>query len=398
MRTALQHAGMRASNLALVLGELADEGPLSRSDLTARTGLTKSSVSGLVADLVDAGLVKEDAAGSSTPTRDRGRPASSLRVDPQGAAGLGLEVNVDYLAAVVTDLGGNPRYRHVVTRDNRGSSPAEVTAVVDELRNLATAAHEAAAEQGLVLAGVGIAVPGSVVGDQVIAAPNLHWSGVDLVGRLGPALAATPFGVRVDNEANLAALGELWFGGQAPADFVHVSGEIGIGGGIVLGGRLFDGAHGRAGELGHVVLDPAGPECSCGGRGCLERLAGQEAIIARAGVADRAELLARCEAGDGRAVGAVREAGERLGVALASVANLLDPEAAVLGGLFAELAPWLRPGVEDALRRHLSAPPRIVTSRLGAEAAVRGAAGSVIRRVIADPAGYLALAPAGGAA
>lgn len=381
---------MRASNLALVLGELADDGPLSRSQLVARTGLTKSSVSGLVSDLVTAGLVTESAADSGTSARDRGRPASVLDLDGQGAAGLGLEINVDYLAAEVTDLTGAARYRHVVTRDNRGASRSEVDQVLTELAGIASAALAAAREQRLVVAGIGVAVPGSVIDGRISAAPNLAWRDVDLADELVAAIPATPLGLRVDNEANLAALAELWFGGQAPADFVHVSGEIGIGGGVVVGGRLFRGAHARAGELGHVVLDPAGPPCSCGGRGCLERLAGQEAIIAHAGAQDRAALLARCEAGETRAVGAVREAGERLGVALASVTNLLDPEAVVLGGLFADLATWLRPGVEAALARHLAAPPAVLTSRLGGDAAVRGAAGGVLRRVIADPAGYLA--------
>ncbi|MEX0428705.1 ROK family protein [Nocardioides sp. DS6] len=409
-RAALQHAGMRASNLALVLGQVADAGPLSRAQVAARTGLTKSSVSGLVADLVEAGLVTESAArgsgpapgsasggAGSTPTRDRGRPASSLHLDRQGAAGLGLEVNVDYLAAVVCDLGGAPRYRHVVTRDNRGPGAGEVARVLDELAALARAAEAAAAEQDLALAGIGIAVPGGVTDDRLVTAPNLHWTDLDLTPGLG-ALPVTPLGVRLENEADLAALGELWFGGQAPADFVQVSGEIGIGGGIVVGGRLFRGAHGRAGELGHVVLDPDGPACSCGGRGCLERLAGQDAIIAQAGVTDRDELLGRCRDGDETSVVAVRSAGRRLGVALATVTNLLDPDAVVLGGLFAELAPWLRPGVEESLGRHLAAPLRVLTSRLGADAAVRGAAGSVVRRIIADPAGYLALSAAGGAA
>lgn len=390
-RAPLQHAGMRASNLALVLGELADAGALTRAQLATRTGLTKSSISGLVADLIGAGLVAESA-GTSTPTRDRGRPSSLIGLDRQGAAGLGLEVNVDYLAAVVVDLQGAPRYRHVVSRDNRGASAAAVTGVIDSLAELAAAAGRAAAEQQLDLAGACIAVPGAVdpEGGRTTA-PNLSWTEVALGDLMTERLPLTPLGVAVDNEANLAALGELWFGGQAPDDFVHVSGEIGIGGGLVVGGRLFRGAHARAGELGHIVIDPDGPTCSCGGRGCLERLAGQEAITAAAGVADRDALLAACGADDARAVAAVRDAGGRLGVALASVVNLLDPAAVVLGGLFADLAPWLRPTVEESLTRHRPSPPTVLASRIGADAAVRGASGSVVRRVLADPAGYLSL-------
>lgn len=372
----VQHAGMRASNLALTLSAIVEAGPLTRSQVATRTGLTKSSVSGLVGDLVAAGLVAEAPAPPA-----RGRPGTILALDRQGAAGLGLEINVDYLAAIVIDLTGTPRYRHLLTCDNRGRSAHEV---LGDLADLATAAARAATEQGLALAGVCLGVPGVVTDGEVVRAPNLGWSDVTI----DVPLPSTPLGTVVDNEADLAALGELWTG-EAGTDFVHVSGEIGIGGGIVVGGELFGGSHGRAGELGHVVLDPDGEPCSCGGRGCLERLAGQEAILAAAGVATRAELETRCAAGDAAALAAVATAGAHLGVALASVTNLLDPGAIVLGGLFADLAPWLRPSVEATLARH-GTTPRVLVSGLGGEAAVRGAAGSVVRRVLSDPAGYLA--------
>ncbi|UDY24953.1 ROK family transcriptional regulator [Nocardioides sp. Kera G14] len=375
----VQHAGMRASNLALVLGAIADHTPATRAQVAVLTGLTKSSVSGLVADLLAARLVAET---STVSAGDRGRPGTALALSPQGLAGLGLEINVDYLAAMLIDLTGTVRYRHVVTVDNRRRSAEEVQAAVAEL---ATAAAESAREQGLPLAGASLAVPGVVEPAGVVRAPNLGWSDVTLV----PAVPDTPLGTTVHNEADLAALGELWTG-EAGRDFVHVSAEIGIGSGIVLGGELFRGSHGRAGELGHLVLDAQGPECSCGGRGCLERLAGQEAILAAAGVDTPEELYARCVSGDTVALEAVAAAGEHLGVAIASVTNLLDPGAIVLGGLFAELSTWLLPSVGTTLRRHGTAP-RIVVSRLGTEAAVRGAAGSVVRRVVADPASYLAL-------
>ena len=225
---------MRASNLSLVLREVAAAAPLSRAQLAVRTGLTKSSVSGLVADLLTAGLITE---GSAIHAVERGRPGSALALGRQGAAGLGLEVNVDYLAAVVTDLTGSPRYHHVLTVDNRGVPPADVLA---GLAGLAGAAAAAAAEQGLKLAGACVAVPGAVTEQAtVLQAPNLGWRDVDVAAPIASAVPATPLGVAVENEANLAALGELWFGLENPGDFVHVSGEVGIGGGIVVGGELF---------------------------------------------------------------------------------------------------------------------------------------------------------------
>lgn len=382
-----QHAGMRASNLALVLGEVARTSPVSRAQVAAHTGLTKSSVSGLVSDLISAGLIQESAPAAT----ERGRPATALSLAPGGIAGLGLEVNVDYLAAAVTDLTGKPRYHHVVRRDNRGR---EVDDVVADLIEVARTAARSAASQGLPLSGACVAVPGLTVDGAVVRTPNLGWDRVDLADAVGEG---TGLEVDLENEANLAALGEMWFGGHeldgAPLrDFVHVSGEIGIGGGIVIGGEVFRGAHAGAGELGHVVVAPDGPQCGCGGHGCLERMAGQQEILARAQVATMADLTRACEAGDQAALDAVADAGRHLGVALASVITLLDPTAIVLGGAFATLAPWLSAATAASVSHHTGAvePPRLLVSGLGSDAAVRGAAGTVVRRVIADPAAHLA--------
>ncbi|NGN93848.1 ROK family protein [Nocardioides sp. KC13] len=387
-----QHAGMRASNLALVLGEIARTGSVSRARVAAHTGLTKSSVSALVTDLISAGLVAESGPAST----ERGRPATALALAPAGAAGLGLEINVDYLAAVVTDLAGAPRYHHVVRRDNRDRGVDEVVA---DLIDVARTAAGSAAAQGLPLAGACVAVPGLAVDGTVVRAPNLEWPRVDLADSVGDAIGLE---VVLENEANLAALGEMWFGGHqddsAPLrDFVHVSGEIGIGGGIVIDGEVFRGAHAGAGELGHVVVAPGGPRCACGGHGCLERMAGQQEILARAQVATMADLTHACEAGDQAALDAVADAGRHLGVALASVLTLLDPAAIVLGGAFATLAPWLSAATSASIGHHTGAtePPPLLVSGLGSDAAVRGAAGTVVRRVIADPAAYLAQRPAG---
>ncbi|MFJ9389508.1 ROK family protein [Nocardioides sp. NPDC101246] len=382
-----QHAGMRASNLSLVLGEVARTGPASRARVAAHTGLTKSSVSGLVTDLIHAGLLEESAPAAV----ERGRPATALTLAPDGAAGLGLEINVDYLAAVVTDLSGAPRYHHVVRRDNRGR---EVTEVVADVLEVARTATRSAASQGLPLAAACVAVPGLTVDGTVVRTPNLGWTQVELAAAIREG---TGLEVELENEANLAALGEMWFGGHEQdgtplRDFVHVSGEIGIGGGIVIDGQVFRGAHAGAGELGHVVVAPDGPPCACGGHGCLERMAGQQEILARAGVETMTDLTRACEAGDRAALDAVADAGRYLGIALASVLTLLDPAAVVLGGAFATLAPWLSAATSASISHHTGAtePPPLLVSGLGSDAAVRGAAGTVVRRVIGDPAAYLA--------
>jgi predicted NBD/HSP70 family sugar kinase len=397
--TPVRHGTMRERNLAVVLGEIARRQPVSRARLADATGFTKTTVSSLVAALGDAGLVREDG-----PVRDgeRGRPATAVSVNGERVAGLGLEINVDYLAACVLDLGRRIRHRHIVAAANRGSAPERVVAA---LTRLAETAIAAAADQGLSVAGAVVALPGALDldGGRLRTAPNLGWTDVAAGELLNAGLPPLPLPADYDNEANLAALGELWFGdGPELGSYVHVSGEIGVGAGIVVDGRVFRGAHGFAGELGHVVVDPDGPPCACGGRGCLEQAAGQEAILRAAGMAGTtatssaspdgplSALVARLEAGDENAVTAVRRAGESLGQALATAVNLLDPDTIVLGGIFSGLAPWARPAAEAALASAAGvarrSPPRITVSRLGGDAAALGAASLVVERVLDDPA------------
>jgi predicted NBD/HSP70 family sugar kinase len=392
---------VRDGNLARVLGLVAARGPVGRPELAAATGLTKSTISGLTRDLLAAGLIHQSAPDRSG---ERGRPGTRLAVDPSGAAGLGLEINVDYLAACVVDLAQRVRFRQVEVTDNRDRSPAEVAT---RLARLAGAAHRAATEQSLPIAGTTLAVPGLVSpAGHLVSAPNLGWTDLDLPALLTPHLPAGP-PLAVDNEANLAALAELWYGhGRTRRDFIRLSGEIGIGAGIVLDGHLFRGTRGFAGEIGHVLVDPTGPPCHCGGTGCLETYAGQESLLRTAttpaGDGDRdgasgpgdpeadpvAALVARLAAGDAAAGEALAGAGRALGLALASVLNVLDTDTVVLGGVLATLGPWLVGSTTPTLLSRLPAradPPHLLISELGSEAALRGAAGQVIRRLLAAP-------------
>ncbi|MEU4827922.1 ROK family transcriptional regulator [Actinomadura sp. NPDC023710] len=390
----VRHATMRERNLAVVLEHVARHQPVTRARLAELTGFTKTTVSNLVSLLEGAGLVRD---GAPVHEGERGRPGVGVSVHGDGAAGLGLEVNVDYLAACVLDLAKQVRYRHVVSSDNRGREPGAVLAALSALAGEAVAA---VAGQGLTVAGAAVALPGLLDRENGVMrhAPNLGWTDVPVTGAPG---LATALPAEYDNEANLAALGELWFGdGARFGDFVHVSGEIGIGAGIVVDGRVFRGAHGFAGELGHLVADPSGPACSCGGRGCLEQIAGQEAMLRAAGLpvtrpaagpeGSVSRLVERLGAGDAAALDAVARAGRALGGALASAVNLIDPDTIVLGGVFSPLAAWIRPPLEGvlaegpgSLRRGV---PPVEVSGLAEGAAVLGAAGLVVDRVIADPA------------
>lgn len=372
--------------------------PPSRAEISAATGLTRATVSALVDELIAGRLLSESA---PVPRTGAGRPATGLTLAPYGPAGLGLEINVDYLAACVVDLTGAVRHREVLRADQRPHSPVEVLARLGTLAESVLAAPEVT---GLPIAGAAIAVPGLVTRDGVVRlAPNLGWHDVDVPGALtatGAALAGIP--LTVDNEANLAALGELHARSGDLADFVYVSGEIGVGAGIVLDGRLFRGARGWSGELGHMAVRPDGPTCRCGARGCLEQYAGQEAILRTAGLAGQQlppavalQQIAQLAAAQQPVRQALDAAAGALGVVLAGVVNLLDVETVVLGGIYAPLAAWLAPTVQAEINRRVLtvgwSPVTVRASVLGGEAAATGAAGAVVRAVRDHPSPWLTL-------
>jgi predicted NBD/HSP70 family sugar kinase len=379
---------VRRANLALILSRLEQMGSATRAGLAESTGLTKASVSSLVAELAGAGLLHERGFDRGA---SRGRPGLRVSLNPAAAA-LGMEVNVDYVSAAVIDLSGELRIHHMREERNAGRDPREV---LGELMSLVRIALKQVRSAGLTVYGATLAVPGLVDQGLILQAPNLGWRSVDVREWLGGLLPGAPIAARLVNEANSAALAELWYGhGRQLEDYLFISGQTGVGGGVVIGSDLFTGPGGQAGEIGHLVVEPAGPECSCGGFGCLERYAGQTAMLQAAGITDRTPAMATAaltealSAGDPIARDAVACAGHYLGVAAASSLRLLNVPSVVLGGQFPALRPWLVPALAEALDRHapgLIEPSSIVASELGSRAAVMGAAGSVIRRTLREP-------------
>ena len=384
---------LRESNLALVARTVcAAASPPSRAGVAERTGMTRSTVSRLVDDLVGGGVLDElDPAA----VVGRGRPATPL-VAGAGVVALGLQVNATYLAATLLDLRGRVVDHDLRSGDFLASDPAEA------LERLGTLSAELLGRMpaGLRLVGAGLALPGIVSADtgRLLLAPNLGWSDLDPAGMVDPgAVGGTP--LHVGNEASLAArtVAEAAPGRRgALRDFVYLSGEIGIGGAAVLDGRVMAGRHGWAGEVGHVCVDPAGPPCACGSTGCLEQYAGRRALLAAAGLPDDADtsvLVALAESGERQASRAVARAAGALGVALAGVVNVLDIPAIVLGGHLGQVADLVRADLERALgARALSArwvAPTIVTASGDAAPGATGAAMAELSAVLADPARWL---------
>jgi predicted NBD/HSP70 family sugar kinase len=390
---------VRRHNLGVVLRHVSDHGPRSRATIALQTGLNKTTVSSLVTELISLGLLVERGLEQRGTV---GRPGQVVELSGEGVVALGLEINVDYLAVRALDLTGADRHRSLDVYDNRR---LPVARVLDRLAAHASAALEAVQAEGLRPVGATVALPGLVDAARgaLLIAPNLGWSDVAIVDELHGRLAGPEFPVVADNEANLAALAELWEGtARGFSDVLYVSGEIGVGGGIILDGELFRGAQGFGGEFGHMTMDPSGRPCACGSRGCLETVAGLEALLEMAGLDPTeasttagsgepvAVLAGRARAGDETALGALREAGRWLGIAIASASNLLNFQAVVLGGFFGQLSTWLAAPIARELEAHVLASdwavPRVLPSTLGPEAAVRGAAAQSLRRVLADPA------------
>lgn len=386
----VRQSSLRAMNLAAVVQAVfAAATPPSRADLSAITGLARPTVSRLVEELIEHSIVAEVA-----PVVDgqRGRPATPLLPSPGKWFGLGLEVNVEHIAACLVDLGGAVVSELIEPFSGAEHHPGEALSAVSQLglRLVETIPSSQAA-----IAGVRLALPGLVDTEAgiLLRSPNLGWRGIAPTEVVCNALQIHPHLFSVGNEADFAALTVARLSPGKPSqltDFLYVSGEVGIGSAFVSEGNLITGRHGWAGEIGHMSIDPDGIPCSCGSRGCLERYVGQQALLTKAEVAGVGELRAALEAGDETATAAVAPASRLLGVALANALNLLDLSHITLGGHLGEIFDYLLPGVRSELStRVLSAPFAPVTIEAIAQdpaPAARGAAYSAAEAVLRNPA------------
>ncbi len=397
-----QHT-LRERNLALVAQEIfTSDAPISRATVSARTGLTRATVSSLVDLLVDSQLVAEL---PPVVSKKAGRPAIPLVPATGTFFGIGLEVNGHYLGGTIVDLSGTEHGQIIVEGDFQGSNPDEV---MNQLAEIAVSLVRTATTSVLtpgrsrpVIAGVNIALPGLIDPNRSVlrVAPNLGWHDLNPVNTepISEALhlrTGHNVTIGIGNEANFGGLAQVALANLTT--FLYVSAEVGIGSAIVQDSAVFLGRRGWSGELGHLTIDPSGPECSCGSRGCLEQYAGLLAILRNAGLDDdtpATTLVARVQDGDAAAIAAVETAGEALGRALADYVNLIDIHMIVLGGFFHPLADLLIPIVTKSLVTHVVAAPwaqfNVLPAPVGVSSAMIGAATSVMRAVYLNPAPWL---------
>ncbi|MGW5195667.1 ROK family protein [Kribbella sp. NPDC004138] len=403
---AADHVSLRRNNLSVVLRHVRDLGPRSRARIAEETGLNKATVSSLVAELVERGLLRE---GSADSSRALGRPGQLVELDGTGVCGVGAEINVDYLAVAALDLAGRVVLEKRVPLDVAHLEPATT---LDRLADLVREALAAMDARGGQLAGVTLAVPGLVEGEtgELKLAPNLGWGEVSVAQEMRTRLGDPGYPLHVDNEANLAALAayaELQSAADAgqdrpPHDLVLLTGAVGVGGGMVSNGHLLRGGRGYSGEVGHMPVAPPGRTCGCGRTGCWETVVGLSALLHKATDRDDpvrdpsldveqrlAGITRRAEAGDTRTLSALKDVGTWLGIGGAILVNILNPDVLVLGGYFAVLGPWLKEPLEKAIRDRVIAPDgggcRVVRSELGFAAAVRGGAQISLDQIFVDP-------------
>ncbi|MFF4258370.1 ROK family protein [Streptomyces sp. NPDC001663] len=307
------------------------QGPLTRLEVARRAGLSPAAVTKAVRPLIEAGYLVEDTAEEARAAL--GRPANPVRVDGGRALFVGVKVTADEIIGVLTDLCCEIRAaRHVPLADR---DPKPVLAAIADLVGELLAE---AGQLGVGVHGLGIAVSGDVdrAEGAVRYSPFLEWRDVPLAEL---AAMTTGLPVTVDNDVRALTVAEQWFGaGVGLSDFAVVTVGAGIGCGLVVHGRVVAGAHGVAGEIGHVTVDPAGPPCHCGNRGCVEAIAGEAAIVRQIREATGTRVADATEALDlaHRAVTGAREvyarAGEAIGRGIATVANLLGPERVIISG------------------------------------------------------------------
>lgn len=392
---------VRQINLSLIMHILRTQAPISRAALSQATKLNKTTVSNLINELNAHGFVRELGMLSS----GTGRPATLLTLNPAAGYILSCEIGVDFLEVLVTDFAPE-----VIWQVKEPTSPdASQGVIFEHMLALLHQAIEKGKSAANNLLGIAVGVPGMVdhTTGTLLFAPNLKWRNVPLLTMLEQESFGAP--IFVDNEANMAALGEHYFGAaQGYSDILYLSGNVGLGGGFLRNGLLCRGANGVAAEYGHMTIDPQGELCNCGNYGCWETLVsqnglfkqvlkaiqnGETGILAEKLQAGREQLsvemiVAAAQAGDPLALRSLEEVGRFLGIGIASLLNALNPEIVVLGGIISIASEFLFPVVNAEIQKRALPWNReyvkVVRAAHGSDACVKGGIATVYQSVLSQ--------------
>jgi predicted NBD/HSP70 family sugar kinase len=372
-------SSLRELNRLKVLEVVRERGTVSRGQIATATGLARSTVSTLVGDLQRAGLVveREDVRmGSAT---SGGRPPLMLSLDPGAGAVVGIQFDHDFVRVAIADLSLTLLAEGVEQVDVDHDAEAGLDAAAELVGTLLARADVAI--DGVIGAGVAVSGPVDRTTGLVCSATILpSWVGIDVAAWFYERLGVR---VEIENDANLGALAESVLGaGRGASEMAYVMLSSGIGGGLILEGRLYRGARGVAGEIGHVTLDENGYMCRCGGRGCLETMVGAAALSEQLrrshgdGMSiERMIVLAR--EGDPSCRRVIADAGDAVGRATALLCNNFNPERIVVGGELALAGELLLGPMRESISRHAipaaTEELTVVAGALGDRAELMGA-------------------------
>ncbi|MFD0870034.1 MULTISPECIES: ROK family protein [Paenibacillus] len=367
-------------NKSIVLDTIRRQSPLSRAQVSSLTGLHKGTVSSLVNELMENDLVKEIGTGPSSG----GRKPVMLLFNKTAGYAVGVDLGVNYILTVLTDLDGN-----IVLERNVKISDRSTENVLTQLKISIREVIDRSPPSPYGVIGIGIGVPGMVDNKgHVRMTPNLQWDEIDLSGVLTKEFGCP---VRVDNEANAGAMGEKQFGaGRKFSDLIYVSIGIGIGIGIVIRGELYRGASGFSGEMGHMTIEANGKPCKCGNRGCWELYASENALLESAealplpaqsvdggNALDLDVLLRAAHEEIPEVISMFGTVGQFIGIGLSNIVNTFNPEQIIIGNRMTTAEKWLKEPMLDAfhsrtlpVHRHRT---KIEFSSLGTHSAVLGA-------------------------
>lgn len=381
MKVTGDQALVKKINKSIVLHTIRRSSPISRAGISEMTGLNKATVSNLVGELCEELLVTEAGPGQSSG----GRKPVILHFHAMGGTVIGMELRVKQLSGVLCDLDGG-----ILHERSQELASYKLPYVLEAMEAMIRGLIREAPETPHGVVGIGIGVPGMVDENGIVLfAPNLGWEMADLRTPL-EGLFGVP--VTIDNEANAGAQGELNFGAALGVrHLLYVSAGSGIGSGIIIGGELYKGARGYAGETGHMTIEAEGKPCSCGSRGCWELYASERSyedpglsLPARSTSA----LVSAAARGDAAAVAHFEAMGNFLGIGVTNLINSFNPELIIIGGALAEAEPWLagplrRVVAERTLPYHKHRL-EIAFSRLGTRGTMIGAGFAAVMHFLGD--------------
>jgi predicted NBD/HSP70 family sugar kinase len=344
---------LRERNRQRIVAALRERGQVSQPEIVRMTGLSRTTVSSLLAELKTAGMVVELEGRAGEPGYPRGgRPPVRLALHDSSGAVVGIDFGHSHVQVAVADLAHNvlaERFRDL-----------DVNCAPEALDASAEMADDALREAGVTrskVIGAGIGIPGPVDRERgTLGSATIlpGWLGVRVADALEQRLQLP---LEIDNDANLGALAELtWGAGRGRSNFAYVKASTGIGAGIVVDGRLLRGVSGTAGEIGHTTINEGGALCYCGNRGCLETVASGPAIIQLVGGRHGEDLalsqvVSLAAAGDVGCRRAISDAGREIGVAIAGLCNLINPERVIVGGLLSRTGDLLLDPIRASIRR-----------------------------------------------